>query len=62
MKFLTIVLALSGVASAQFPWGGGNWGGGNGNGNGMGGGRGGMGGGWDFAPSCAVSIFVLHLH
>jgi hypothetical protein len=28
----------------------------------MGGGRGGMGGGWDFAPSCAVSIFVLHLH
>jgi hypothetical protein len=29
----------------------------------MGPGRGGgMGGGWDFAPSCAVSISVLHLH
>jgi hypothetical protein len=41
MKFPTIVLALSGVASAQFPFGG------------MGGG---IGGGWGFAPSCAVCI------
>lgn len=43
MKFPTIVLALSGIASAQFPFGG------------MGGG-GDFGGGWGFAPSCAVCV------
>ncbi|PMD47500.1 hypothetical protein L207DRAFT_576277 [Hyaloscypha variabilis F] len=46
MKFPTIVLALSGVASAQFPFGGG-----------FGGGPGGIGDGWGFAPSCAQSCF-----
>jgi hypothetical protein len=48
MKFPTIVLALSGVASAQFPFGGG-----------FGGGPGGIGDGWGFAPSCAVRIAVI---
>jgi hypothetical protein len=50
MQFPTIVLALAGVASAQFPFGG--FGGGGGYGGGY---------GWGFAPSCAVCIPALHL-
>ena len=52
MQFPTIVLALAGVASAQFPFGGFGGGGGGGYGGGY---------GWGFAPSCAVCIPALHL-
>jgi len=53
MKFPTIILALTGVASAQFPFGE--------PGGGFGSGFGGGGNGWGFAPSCAVCISALCL-